>query len=285
MTETIVSDPSTPLADRPLEQLEHDIWQGAANLTAAEHAWLLLVAEFDRREAYVQWECVSTAAWLSWQVGLDMRAAREKVRVARALEEFPLISAAMASGELSYSKVRAITRIATPEIEETLVIWAKAGTSNQIERIVSGFRRVERRDASAEEQQHEELALRYEVNDNGSLSIRIDLPSDAGVAALAAIEQFLAAPDAASRKGFLQDTLATRRAEAFMALIEAASAIPEDQPIHDRYLVSVHVGAEVLAGGDGRCDITTGSESIDPIGVTAETARMLACDASVQVVT
>jgi hypothetical protein len=70
-----------------------------------------------------------------------------------------------------------------------------------------------------------------------------------------------------------------------MALVEAASAIPEDQPVHDRYLVSVHVGADVLAGGDGRCDITTGSESIDPIGITAETARRLACDATLQVVT
>ncbi len=58
---------------RPLEQLEAVIHQGAANMTAFEHDWLLAVAEFDRREGWKLWECQSSAAWLSWQVGLDIR--------------------------------------------------------------------------------------------------------------------------------------------------------------------------------------------------------------------
>lgn len=127
----------------PLEQLEAVICQGAANLTAAERDWLLAVAEFDRRDGWTSWGCVSSAAWLSWQVGLDLRAAREKVRVARALLRFPLISAAMGRGALSYSKVRAITRIALPATESALVDMALAGTTNHVERIVSGYRRVE----------------------------------------------------------------------------------------------------------------------------------------------
>jgi 5-methylcytosine-specific restriction endonuclease McrA len=120
-------------------------------------------------------------------------------------------------------------------------------------------------------------AANLKVHENGGVSIRIDLETDAGVAALAAIEQFLAADDKASKPGFPGETLAARRADAFVALVESASAIPEDQPIHDRYLVSVHVG-------DGRCEITTGSESIDPIGITAEAARRLTCDATLQFV-
>jgi len=84
-----------PLEGLALEQLEAVICQGAANLSAAERDWLLAVAEFDRREGWACWGVVSSAAWLSWQVGPDLRAAREKVRVARSLLEFPLISAAM----------------------------------------------------------------------------------------------------------------------------------------------------------------------------------------------
>src|SRR5687768_5978347 len=127
----------------PLEWLEAEICQGAANLTAAEASWLALVAEFDRRRGWEVWECRSCAAWLSWQVGLDMRAAREKVRVAHALGEFPLLAAAMATGALSYSKVRAITRIVTPATEADLLVIALAGTSNHVERIVAAYRRGE----------------------------------------------------------------------------------------------------------------------------------------------
>ena len=113
----------------PLERLEAAIWQGAANLTSAEHDWLLAVAEFDRRRGWERWEVQSAAHWLSWQVGLDLRAAREKVRVARSFEQFPRIAAAMADGRLSYSKVRAITRIATPATEQELVDMALAATT------------------------------------------------------------------------------------------------------------------------------------------------------------
>ena len=74
----------------PLELLEAEICQGAANLTAAEASWLALVAEFDRRRGWEAWGCASCAAWLSWQVGLDMGAAREKVRVAHAVAQFPV---------------------------------------------------------------------------------------------------------------------------------------------------------------------------------------------------
>ena len=112
--------------------------EGAANLSAAERDWLLAVAEFDRREGWAQWGVVSCAAWLSWQVSLDLRAAREKVRVARSLAKFPLISEAMGNGSLSYSKVRAITRIAEPATERSLVAMALAGTTNHVERMLSG---------------------------------------------------------------------------------------------------------------------------------------------------
>jgi hypothetical protein len=82
---------------------------------AANHRLLLLIAEFDRREGWALGGFPSCAHFLNVRTGVGLVAAREKVRVARALEGLPQISAAMSRGELSYSKVRAATRIATPE--------------------------------------------------------------------------------------------------------------------------------------------------------------------------
>ncbi|PYO33846.1 MAG: HNH endonuclease, partial [Candidatus Rokuibacteriota bacterium] len=83
------------------------------------------------------------ADWLSWRVGLAPGAARERVRVARALGTLPLLAQALARGELSYAKVRALTRVATPEDEERLLGVGRGGTAAQVERIVRGWRRVD----------------------------------------------------------------------------------------------------------------------------------------------
>ena len=83
----------------------------------------------------------SCAAWLSWRVGLDLGAARERVRVAPALGTLPLLARALATAELSYAKVRALTRVATPETEELLLKVGRAGTAAHVERIVRGWRR------------------------------------------------------------------------------------------------------------------------------------------------
>jgi hypothetical protein len=101
-------------ACRPLERLEADIVSHAGRLAAAECRWLLMVAEYDRRQGWAQWGCWSCAMWLGWKCGIARRSAQEKVRVARALEGLPLITEAFSKGELSYSQVRALTRVAEP---------------------------------------------------------------------------------------------------------------------------------------------------------------------------
>ena len=87
----------------------------------------------------------SCAAWLTWRIGLDRGAARERVRVARALGTLPRLAQALARAELSYSKVRALTRVATPETEERLLKVGLAGTAEHVERIVRGWRRMDRK--------------------------------------------------------------------------------------------------------------------------------------------
>ncbi len=265
---------------RPLEQLEAVICEGAANLTAAEHAWLLAVAEFDRREGWKLWECQSCAAWLSWQVGLDIRAAREKVRVARALEQFPIISNSMATGQVSYSKVRAITRIATPQCEQALVDMALAGTTNHVERIVSAYRRAEPIAAEREQIQHTRRGLFHQIEDDGSVLITVRLPAEAGATVLSAIE-LLVAPSVLEPDG-TRDPVSARRADALVELTVTGAAHDSATP---RYLVHLHVAEGVLSGGDGCCEIEGHGDSLDqPIGISVETARRLCCDADIDIV-
>jgi hypothetical protein len=124
----------------PLERLEAEITELAGHLAAGECRWLGLVAEYDRRAGHESWGCRTIAHWLSWHCGLDMRSAREKVRVAHAIVDLPLVREEFGAGRLSYSKVRAITRVATPANEEQLVMYAQHATAAQTERIVRTYR-------------------------------------------------------------------------------------------------------------------------------------------------
>ena len=119
----------TPLAPQPsaarLDRLGDEIAELSAHLDAATARLLDLIREFDARGGW-NTGFRSCAAWLSWRVGLDLGAARERVRVARALEALPLVAEALARGQVSYAKVRAITRVATPETEARLLGVARA---------------------------------------------------------------------------------------------------------------------------------------------------------------
>jgi uncharacterized protein DUF222 len=103
----------TELKSVPLDRLEKEITELAAHIHAATCRWLCLVAEFDRREGWAAWGAKSCADWISFTCGVAPGAAREHVRVARRLGELPAVHDRFAAGELSYSKVRAVTRLAT----------------------------------------------------------------------------------------------------------------------------------------------------------------------------
>src|SRR5262245_22388455 len=111
-----------------LERLGDEIAELSAHLDAATARLLNLIREFDARGGWNN-GFPSCAAWLTWRVGLAPGAAREHVRVARALGALPLLAGALARGELSYSKVRELTRVATPDTEEQLLGVGRAGTT------------------------------------------------------------------------------------------------------------------------------------------------------------
>src|SRR5438552_2220245 len=120
-----------------LDRLGDEIAELSAHIEAATARLLDRIREFDAREGW-NTGFRSCAAWLSWRVGLDAGAARERVRVARALGTLPRLAKALAHGEISYAKVRAVTRVATPDTEERLLAVGKAGTAEHVERIVRG---------------------------------------------------------------------------------------------------------------------------------------------------
>ena len=126
------------------DELSDQITTLAGQINAATYRFLKLIAEFDRRQAWSGYGLRSCAHWLNWKCGMSMNPAREKVRTARALEGLPGINKAFQTGELSFSKVRAMTRIATVENEDYLLNIAEYGTAQHVEILVKAFRTVSR---------------------------------------------------------------------------------------------------------------------------------------------
>ena len=134
--------PGQVLEDQALrERLEDEITTLAGHLNAANYRLIKLLDEFDRRDGWCGVGIRSLAHWLNFKCGIGKLAAREKVRVARALRDLPKIDAAFERGEISYSKVRAMTRAATPENEAFLLEIARHGTAGHMERLVRAYRR------------------------------------------------------------------------------------------------------------------------------------------------
>ncbi|MCO7219338.1 HNH endonuclease signature motif containing protein [Klenkia sp. PcliD-1-E] len=130
--------------DEPVEELAARLRAGAVSLSAATAAWLLLVAEFDRRRGWALPGITSCAQWLSWQCGIGPGTARDHVRLARALPGLPEVSDQLRRGLISFAKARAIARVADADTEPVLLRVAEHCTAAQLERVVAGWRRSDR---------------------------------------------------------------------------------------------------------------------------------------------
>jgi hypothetical protein len=263
------------LAALGLDELEAELATLASHLYAGTCRWLELVAELDRRGRWAESGWASCAEWLAWRCALTPRAAREHVRVARRLPELALIHAAFARGELSYAKVRALTRVATAENEEELLALASVFTAAQLERAVRAYRRVTTAEAR-ELQEGAYLGVFWEAD--GSLSIHGRLAPEDGALLLRALE---AMRDTLWKEGRgsaePRPARQASNAEALVAVAESALARPgESRPGGERYQVVVHADEGVLSrDGEGGCELHDGS------ALAPETARRLACDASI----
>ena len=166
----------------------------AAHIHAATYRLLTLIAELDRREVWAAQGALSCAHWLSWACGIDTHTAREKVRVARVLTRLPLLSAALARGELGYSKVRALTRIATSENEADLLNIGLHGTAQHVEKFVRLYRRAKRAEETERaDTQHEHRGLTFWHEDDGTVILHGRFPPEMGARILSALDAAMAA--------------------------------------------------------------------------------------------
>jgi len=268
-----------------LDRLGDQIAELSAHLEAATGRLLDLIREFDARRGW-NTGFRSCAEWLAWRVGLDLGAARERVRVARALGTLPALGGALARGELSYAKVRALTRVATPETEARLLAVGRAGTAAHVERIVRGWRRVDRLAETREAaRQHAGRAVHVYRDDDGTVVLRGRLTPEVGALLLRALDaaretlyqrsRAIAPP--ASDPAAESPTRPQQQADALALLAETVLHHELDPGTPgERYQVVVHVDAGVLADPDqpGQSVLEDGPH------VSAETSRRLGCDAS-----
>ena len=277
---------ATPSHIAELDRLGDEIAELSAHLDAATARLLALIREFDARGGW-NTGFRSCAAWLGWRVGLSKGAARERVRVARALGTLPRVAEALSRGELSYAKVRAITRVATPETEPRLLAVGRAGTAEHVERIVQGWRQVDRRaEARKAVRQHAGRGLHVYGDAEGMVVVRGRLTPEAGALLRRALEAgrevlYQRARREAAAGGEEpageRPTMAQQQADALGLVAESALHHELDPGAPgERYQVVVHVDAAVLADPDqpGQSALEEGAH------VPAGTSRRLACDAS-----
>ena len=225
-----------PSPDQNLERLGDEIAELAAHLDAATYRILVLIREFDAKEGWHS-SFRTCAHWLSWRTGIDMGAAREKVRVARALEHLPLLSERMRLGELSYSKARALTRVATAENEKELMGFAQHATASHVERLVRTWRRVDRWEEQCQERErHRSRFLTVRPDVDGMYVVRGRLDPEVGALLMRALE---AAGEELYRRAATDDPVAdleiTERAAAADTVeqsvaVEVTSEVPCEVP-------------------------------------------------------
>ena len=216
----------------------------SARIQAATYELLCDLREFDRRHGWEGFR--SCAHWLNWRTGLDLGAAREKLRVATALADLNHLSAGMACGRLSYSVVRAITRVATPDNEACLVAIACCATGAQVERLVRAWRQAdEEAQPDAEKVRLARRTLSTRVDEDGMVVLRARLTPEVGAVVLRALEAALEQVPAAAED---EAGIAQRRADALGLVAESALAGGLDPgATGDRFQVTVHVEADGLS--------------------------------------
>ena len=157
----------------------------AGRVAAGQALVLQLLGELDARGAWAQSGSLSCAHWGSWQLGLTLPTAREKVRVARCLRDLPLLTAQLRAGQLSYAQVRAITRVATAGDEQRWLELARFTTAAQLEKAVRGVGRA-RQQPEPRQDQPEAVRLGWDTDGTLLLNLRISPAQAPGV--LAALE-------------------------------------------------------------------------------------------------
>ncbi len=256
-----------------IDELDRAIVNLAGRINAATYDLLVLVRRFDECRGWLAWGFETCAEWLHWRCDIGLSAAREKVRVAHALKTLPAIGRAFAKGALSYSKVRALTRVASRENEDELLKFALQTTAARVEERCRELRCGTAASTGEALRAHGRrfLSLRRDPA-RGVVTIMVELPYETGELVDKALDCALEAaittgPEAAD------ESWAAQRADALVALAATylSGGREPSSGASDHYQVTVHVEESSLRGGTGRA------------GLPIESVRRIACDSDLVV--
>lgn len=280
--------PPTPCSQAHCKQLENQITELSAHIHAATYRLLELIREYDDSHGWSGPGLNSCAHWLNWKCGINLGAAREKVRVAHALKDLPRISEVFRQGEVSYSKVRAMTRVATEKNEDYLLQIARHGTAAHVERLVRNYRKVKRIEAlERDNERHAVRALDWYFDDDDCLMLKGRFTPEQGIVIKKVLE-LIVDEDFEEQKDVSAETsvdeietrsepISQRRADALVRMAEGYLSKSGAVNSGDRYLVHVHTDMETLKADGAGAE----SEIDEGRNVSAETSRRLSCDAGV----
>jgi hypothetical protein len=301
------------------DELADQITLLAAQINAATYRFLKLLGEFDRRSGWFGDGIRSCAHWLNYKCGISQCAARERVRVARCLDELPLINECFEKGEMSYSKVRAMTRVATNDNEDYLVMIAQHGTANHIEKLVRKYQRVEKTMAIEQlDELHQSREFSSYQDDDGMWVIHARLSQDEGGLVVKAIEEVMRKQDKPLTNSsdysinnvsaetnteepqiIEQSNFAQKRADALCNLAEHYLASAADDNLktlagHERCQVVLHLDVETLkhdhcCGNGTEHNHSHTDQHLGPLHrpphldkqwISMDNAKRISCDAS-----
>jgi hypothetical protein len=273
---------------RSIEALDAEIVGLTARMTADEYELLTLIREFDERSGWLKWGCTNCVHWLHWRCDLSLSAAREKVRVAHALKVLPVISEAFGRGALSYSKVRALTRIADRANEQALTDFALTVSAALVEQHCQQLRNVRPDSRRSAVRAYERRALTASRNpEAGTMTLTVELPAEEGELVLNALDGVIASQSEPSDGS---PSYRQRQADALILLCRdllsngpnrhsngplrggASEEEPTTASTSDAYQVVVHVDADALSN-----EPENGARSDLPI----DTVRRITCDGTV----
>jgi len=273
MSSTIVPIQNHPQFEQSdSEKLGDEITELCGYIYAATYHLLELIREFDEMRYWEDLGFQSCAHWMNFKCGFGMNSARERLRVAHALGGLPTISEKFSEGAISYSKVRAITRVANETNEEYLLMVATHGTAHHVERLVAQYRRAKKlEDAEFAMNLHEAREVTYYYDHDGCLVMKARIPADQGELIVRALEMAIDEQEVSAVTSEEREPIAARRADALAEIAETYMNNSENSgSTADRYQVVVHVGARPV-GARLAGDIPH---------VTAETSRRISCDCS-----
>lgn len=249
---------------RLIDDLETAIVDLAREIDTTMFRYLELIREFDERRGWLAYGYSDCAHWLSHRCAVSLQTAHGHLRVALALKDLPTTSAGLRDGTLSYSKVRALVRLATPANEEGLIIFAQQVTASTLENRIRELKNGEEGSVADAHRVQEARSLKRTVQaSTGLVKLEVLLPAELGELVMKALEQATADEDPIAPSDYF-----ARQADALVDIAKAylTGSTGKTTGTADHYQVLIHVDESALRGAGGRADL--------PL----ESVRRLLCD-------